>query len=213
MSLARQSWLPAAKGSVAGHKMHGKWDLHKQCCSITFLFLPLHPLGKGKKRGDKKWLPHEFLQVLLQQWAFIHWRHHCSNDITTSSCVKSRCGGTDKREQESRWRHLSFLSLSNVNYTLANGRLMTLFWLVYTHHITQRAEKLSDQSPCCRGGAHLPPTTHIHTKHRAWFQRKQDVNISHRDVCDTVCFNPLCGCFLFWRAAQQLFFIIKNPEC
>lgn len=42
--------------SVAGHKMHGKWDLHKQCCSIIYLFLPLHPLSKKKekRRGIKK---------------------------------------------------------------------------------------------------------------------------------------------------------------
>lgn len=41
--------------STAGHKMHVKWDLHKQCCSITYLFFPsAKKVQKKKKKGINK---------------------------------------------------------------------------------------------------------------------------------------------------------------
>lgn len=68
----------------------------------------------------------------------------------------------------------------------------------------------SDQAWSWQRSMCLPPTTH---KTQTCLQRKQDMRISHQDVCHTICFHPLRGCLLSILACYSyLFFKTWNIE-
>lgn len=88
------------------------------------------------------------------------------------------------------WKHCFFLNSLFIPDKGEAWLRMNNFWSIATVRLQR--------------GTYLLPTTQ--KKCWACFQRKQDVSISHRDVCDTVCFHPLCGCLLSILACCSFFF-------